>query len=288
MKNLLLFFNKYAYWILFVLLETIAGILYTTSNTYQRSTLLSSGNAIAGKIYSISGFIASFFYLHEENAELLRQNGRQEEEIRQLRQYIKNIQQAADEKQYQLIPFDTIEPEIKYESIVADVINNSVAKPYNYLTLNKGKADGIKPDMGVVSSAGIVGVTTIVSEHYSVVISVLNAKMRVSSKLKNDKFFGSLSWDTKDPRFAQLADLPRHATFVRGDTIITSGYSTIFPEGLIVGTIEDYSKQKDDNFYTLKIKLSTDFYALHQVRILLPQNHKERIEIEQKAMANDD
>lgn len=287
MKNLLLFFNKYAYWILFILLETIAGILYTSSNTYQRSALLSSCNTIAGKIYSISGFVTSFFYLHEENAELLEQNGKQEEEIRQLRQYIKNIQQAAVEKQYPLIPVDTEDTEIKYESVVADVINNSVAKPYNYLTLNKGKADGIEPDMGVVSSTGIVGVIANVSEHYSVAISVLNAKMRVSSKLKNDNFFGFLSWDTKDPRFAQLADLPRHATFVRGDTIITSSYSTIFPEGIVIGTIEDYSKQKDDNFYTLKIKLSTDFYALHQVRILLPENHKERIEIEQKATVND-
>ncbi|MDD6210384.1 MAG: rod shape-determining protein MreC [Bacteroidales bacterium] len=287
MKNLLLFLNKYAYWLLFLVLETVAAMFYISSGKYQRSAALSSCNVIVGKIYSVSGFLSSFFFLHEENAKLLEQNGILEDEIRQLRWQLHN---STYDTAFVAIPLVTPDSQIigiSHSSVVADVINNSVAKPYNYITLNKGLLDGIRSDMGVVSSEGVVGVVSAVSDHYSVVISVLNAKMKVSSKLKNGKFFGSLAWDAIDPRFAQMADLPRHATFIRGDTIVTSGFSTIFPEGIIIGTIEDYAKQKDDNFYTLKIKLSTDFYSLHQVRVLMPEKVEERVKLEQKVTAND-
>lgn len=280
MKNILLFLQKYGYWLLFLFFETIAVILYVSSANFPRSAAIASSNAIAGSVYSVTGYFSSFLFSRKENARLLRQVERLETENRGLLEQLR----SRSDTFFTVLPIETFdEARINYRSITANVINNSVARPQNYLTLNKGRADGISEDMGVVSADGIVGVVSAVSEHYSTVISVLNAKMKVSCKLKGGSFFGSLSWDgINDPRFAILKDLPRHAVFEKGDTVLTSGFSVIFPEGVIVGRVEDFTRQKDDDFYALKIKLATDFYALYQVRILVPENAAERVELEKR------
>lgn len=169
---------------------------------------------------------------------------------------------------------------IGYEYHFAHVINNSVSKPNNYITLDKGSLNGVEPEMGVVDQNGVVGIVSTVSSHAARVISLLNPNMRLSCKVKNTDYFGSLVWDGVSPYYAILEEMPRHVQFQKGDTIITSGYSAIFPEGLIVGTIENSIKTSGSNFFSLKIKLSTDFTRLSTVRVIRSKIANELKEIE--------
>ena len=219
-----------------------------------------------------------------ENASLSNEVARLQDENRRLHEALDLL----TEEPFTTLPTTVFDPKISYHSLPARVINNSVSSAHNYITLNKGRADGVFPDMGVVSETGIVGVVAAVSKHYSTVISVLNRKMKVSSKLKTGEYFGSLSWDdVSQPGYAYLNDMPRHAVFAKGDTVITSGFSTIFPEGIIVGTVEEETKQATDNFYRLKVKLATDFHSLYHVRVLIPQDADERINLERNSASND-
>ncbi|MEG1380033.1 MAG: rod shape-determining protein MreC, partial [Bacteroidales bacterium] len=178
------------------------------------------------------------------------------------------------------IPHDTV---TKYDFIMAQVINNSISQMENYITLNKGSKDGVTPQMGVVDQNGIIGIVSLVSDHYSVVISLLNTKLRLSAKVKGSDYFGSLVWDGESGQYAVLEELPRHVEFKEGDTIVTSGYSAAFPEGLPVGVIAGYSRQHNDNFYALKIKLAADFYRLNDVRVIINNQQKEQLELEERA-----
>ena len=148
------------------------------------------------------------------------------------------------------------------------VINNSLTRTRNFLTINCGDADGVRPDMGVVDQNGVVGIVNVVGPHASRVISVLNADLRLSCKLKGSDAFGSLSWDGKSPRYAILEELPRHVPFAVGDTIVTSGHSVVFPEGIPVGTVVERLRDADDNFYSLRILLAADFSTLSTIRVI--------------------
>lgn len=170
-----------------------------------------------------------------------------------------------------------------YSVVFAEVINNSVTKTNNYITLDKGSEDGITEEMGVINQDGIVGIVNQVSKHYSVVISLLNNKLRISCKVKGDDAIGSLTWRGESPDYATLEELPRHATFQVGDTIVTSGYSAIFPEGIQIGTIAEIkSGIKDLN--TVKVKLTTDFYRLRNVQVIGNLNIEEQHTLEQRVI----
>lgn len=155
-----------------------------------------------------------------------------------------------------------------FSFIIAHVINNSITRPHNYITLNRGAIDGIKPEMGVVDQNGVVGIVNVTGEHTSRVISLLNSDLRLSCKVKGNDAFGSLVWDGRNPREAVLEELPRHVQFEMGDTVITSGYSVVFPEGIPVGIILSRHKDDDDNFYSLRVRLLSDFTTLSTVRVL--------------------
>ena len=155
------------------------------------------------------------------------------------------------------------------------MINNSISRPYNYITVEKGTIDGVAPEMGVVDQNGVVGVVNVVSEHYARIISLLNPQFRLSCKLKGSDVFGSLVWDGGSPEEALLEELPKHTVYEPGDTIVTSGYSSVFPEGIPVGTIKSADRGVDDNFFTLRIKLFTDFSRLSTVRIISNDNIEE-------------
>ena len=182
---------------------------------------------------------------------------------------------------------DSVIPPFPYQFIAAEVVNNSIAHFSNYITINKGKSDGIKPDMGVVCESGVVGIVSNVSEHFSVIIPLLNPKSKISCKILGNNNFGYLSWDGDDASFATLQEVPRHSEFQKGDTIITSGYSAIFPPGLIVGTIEDFDKEHDDNFYALRIKLAASFTRLRHVQVIKNALQEEQINLEKEAKKND-
>jgi rod shape-determining protein MreC len=162
------------------------------------------------------------------------------------------------------------------------VINNSINRADNYITIDKGSEDHIRPDMGVVGANGVVGIVYRVSNHYSLVISLLNSKSSVSCKISGHGYYGSLQWEYGEPDRAYLKDLPRHAQFAVGDTVVTSGYSAVFPEGIMVGTIDRIADSKDGMSYLLRVKLATDFSRVNSVRLFANYGQQEQYELEQE------
>jgi rod shape-determining protein MreC len=213
-------------------------------------------------------------YLRTENAGWAKRVADLEEEVRA---YQKQIEILTDSAGSHNVKFDMGSVD---HFIPARVIYNQVSGIENYITINKGSLAGIEADMGVLTHHGIVGVVTKVSAHFARVIPLLNAKFQTSGKLADTNYFGPLVWDGKDSRYTYLRELPRHATFEIGDTIVTSGFSTFFPEGIPVGTVEASYKQKDDDYNSLKIKLFTDFNTLNDVLVVGNALKEERKNIE--------
>lgn len=285
MRNLIAFLIKYSSWFVFFILEGLCVILLYDNNSFQNSVLFNSINEISGRMYYVSGNIKTFFNLKTTNEELVFENGKLEQRVLALETMLqKHIQDSVVVK---AMLRDSINKEITYDFSVAHVENNSISRINNYITINKGAKDGIKPDMGVVSTTGLVGIVRSVSQNFSVILPVLNPKFHQSCKIKDSNSFGTLSWDGKDSRYAILDELPQHQLVKKGDTIITSGFSSIFPEGVLVGTVEGFNKKSDDNFYNLKVKLFTSFYNLSFVRIIKSDLTNERQALEMEVEKND-
>ncbi len=176
-----------------------------------------------------------------------------------------------------------IPPEKEYEYIPAKVIRNTTHLTQNYITLNKGSNQGIKPDMGVISDAGVVGIVQTVSPKFSKVIPVLNPQAIISTKFKRNNYYGPLVWDGKDYRYARLDDIARHVKFSLGDTLITSGLVKTFPEGIFVGTINNFNIKESDAYYNIQVKLGVDFRMLTHVKVINYLNYQEQLDLEQKA-----
>ena len=278
MRKLISFLINHSPIFVYAFYLVICFVLLFKFNPYQQSVFFSSAIEMAGRFYIMTSGITGYFGLQEINRDLQKQNGNLEMELIRLRDEVSRL--SGDSL---LVRTSADSSLSRYDFQIAQVINNSVFKTHNYITLNKGRKDGIHSEMGVIDQNGIVGIVNVVSDHYAVAISLLNPKLRLSCKVKGSNYFGSLVWDGKDPRFAVLEELPRHVNFVRGDTIVTSGYSSVFPEGLMVGTVDGFSKQRNDNFYALTVKLSTDFFRLNDVRILDDKGQKERRILEMEA-----
>jgi len=286
MRKLFDFLVRKRHWLLFILLEIIALMLVYRNNAYQRNVMISSANVITGNIVSVTGFVTSYLNLRDINRELVERNGQLEMQVYELQERLGKI--TADTTSFSGFVPDSTEL-FPYDFIMAKVVNNSVSYLSNYITINKGRKDGVVPDMGVVSGQGVVGVVSLaVSDHFAVVIPLLNPKFRLSCKVLGSSYFGSLGWNGKSARYASLDELPRHVEFQKGDTIVTSGFSAVFPEGIMVGTISDFSRQQgDDNFYSLEVELSTDFQALSDVRIVRNYRQSEQMDLEKEARRND-
>jgi len=276
MRNLLNFLIRNSHWWLFLLLVVISFVLIVRDFAFPRSVYLSSANQVAGSVYRTSSSVTSYIGLREANESLMAVLSEKESRIQSLKEYIKH---RADSIEASAILTDSLRLSV-YSFIQARVVNNSVVNLDNYITINKGRVDGVKPDMGVISAEGTVGVVSRVSDHFAVVLSVLNSKSRVSCKILNNNHFGPLVWEGGDPAHAWLMNQPRHVIFHVGDTIVTSGYSTIFPSGIMVGTIVDSKKENNDNFNSLKIALSTNFYTLKNVLVVDNQRQAEQLELE--------
>ena len=277
MRNLINFLLKYNYWFLFVILEVASFVLLFRFNNYQQSVYFTSANTVVGAVYEVSGGISSCFYLKSVNEDLLDRNMLLEEQIN-------NLEKALKERQLDSIAVNSIRkmPQKDYQLFKARVIKNSLNLADNYITLDKGSSSGIHSEMGVVDGNGIVGIVYETSPSYSVVISVLNSKSNISCKIVGSDYFGYLKWEHGDSRYAYLKDLPRHAEFNLGDTVVTSGFSTVFPEGIMVGTVDDMSDSHDGLSYLLKIKLATDFGKLSDVRVIARNGQQEQKELENK------
>jgi rod shape-determining protein MreC len=276
MGNLLRFLIKYQVIFIFLLFETLSFALLVNSTYFQRAKVVSYTSDMTNVI---NGHITSFLqYLHlkEINTSLAEENARLKN---QLDWYLSKDT---------LVKRTCIDSTrgLRYSYIMADVVNNSTSKQHNYITLNRGTAQGIRPEMGVMSSDGIVGVVLSASKNYATVVSLLNLNFKVSARLKRTGYFGSLSWDGKDARFMNLSDIPQQAKIKIGDTVETTGYSTIFPEGVFVGIVESY-KVQGGNFFQLKVNLKCDFKKLRYVHVISDFRKREKETLE-SAVSNEE
>jgi rod shape-determining protein MreC len=255
--------------------------------------ILTSANTITGNISSLSGAVFSYLELQKVNQQLLERSSMLEMEVIRLREQLEELSldtiafNPVLQGDSALHTASSVWP-YPYEFITARVVNNSTSYLNNYITINKGSKDGIRPDMGVVSPyGGVVGIVMTVKEHYSVVISLMNTKLNISCKIKNTDFSGPLSWKGVDVAYTYLEELPTHSVFEVGDTIVTSGYSAVFPPGIMAGVVESYSKQRDDNFYALKVRLATDFQSLSALYVILNHAQEAQWEVEKEVIKND-
>ena len=280
MQNLLDFFLKYYHWLLFLILEIVSGVLLFRYNSYQGSVWLSSANGVAGKVYEWRSAVTQFFSLSERNAILEQRNVELEQQLEVLRGQVADLTIDTTAVKGSMAADSQLD---NYALIGAKVIANAIDSRDNLMTIDRGRADGVNADMGVVCGTGLVGVVYMASQHYAVVIPILNQRSRISCSVRGRDFFGYLNWNGGDPTVAYVDDIPRHAKFLKGEWVETSGFSAIFPPGLTVGQIVGVYNSADGLSYCLKVKLSTDFSTLRNVSVITAYNAEERIRLNSEA-----
>jgi rod shape-determining protein MreC len=274
MRNLLEFLAKYNHWFVFLILEVVSMVLLFQYNSYQGSAWFSSANAVTGKLYEWDANVETFFSLTKVNQELTQRNAFLEQEVQKLSDSLVCV--TKDSSIYHRDQFALLR---NYRLIPAKVVANSIDKPGNLMTIDKGSADGIHKDMGVISGTGVVGIVYLVAEHYAIVIPVLNTKSNISCMIQNRGYFGYLRWKGGVSDLAYLEEVPRHAHFKLGDYVVTSGYSAVFPPGVRVGRILHVFNSADGLSYRVQLRLSTDFARLRDVCVIDDAAMKERLEI---------
>ncbi|GGZ21611.1 cell shape-determining protein MreC [Echinicola pacifica] len=266
MQRILLFLYSIRAFLLFVALEAVALWLVVTYNSPQGAVFFNSSNALTGSLLSTKDGFTSYFTLGEANDELARKNA-----------------ELMDILAAQSFPKDSIYIQVdsimqaNYQFKGAKVINNSLHLRTNHITLNKGSEDGIKVGMGVFNGEGIVGRVKGVTKHYASVISLLHTDLLISSKIKSTEVFGSTQWDGKNAKFAKLRYVPRHVEVAKGDTVVTSGYNAVFPEGILVGTVDSVGVGTETNYLDITLELAADFSSLTYV-YLVENNRKEELD----------
>lgn len=261
MRNLIDFIIRYSSAFIFTFLFVICVALLASNGRFHSSVWFTSANAVSGRVYGVANGISSYFNLRSINASLQQSNAQLENEVLNLRSRL---------AVYQSMMGDTTDfsGTRRFDYILATVLNNSTRRPRNYFSIDKGTADGVRSGMGVVDQNGIVGIVNVSGPHTARVISLLNSTQHISVRLKNTDIVGSLVWKTDDPHVAYMEEVPRHSVFARGDTVVTSGYSTTFPADIPVGVVTGRVKTDNDNFFVLKVKLASNFSTLSTVRIL--------------------
>lgn len=272
MRNLIAFISKYSFFFLFLILEVFAFYLLFRNNNFQRAIFLNSTNKLSGSIYKSYSELTDYLDLRQVNQNLAEENSRLREN--QLNAY----QRLFGEN---IMINDTIYKR-KYFYTQARVINNSINKQNNYLTLNIGSSNGIEKGMGVIGPEGVVGVVKNVSTHFSSVLSVLHRSSKISARLKNTNYFGSMQWSGDNYREGMLLDIPNHVDIAIGDSVETSGYSSTFPEGTLLGIIKNVEKPEGENFYDITITFINDFKHLTHVYVV-----KNNYQLEQQSLESE-
>ncbi|PRD48161.1 rod shape-determining protein MreC [Sphingobacterium haloxyli] len=277
MRNLWLFLVRYNAIFWFILFFVISIILVVRNNNFQRSSFINSSNVVVGSYYEQVNSWKSYLSLNETNEELAAENVL-------LRQQVQNLLQA-DTSADSVHIIDSIE-QGRYAFIVANVANNSIHRKNNYLTLDKGSADGVEKGMGVITSNGVVGVVLQTSTHFSSVQSLLHPDTRISVMLDSSEIIGSLVWGSSiDPRYGMVKDIPNHVEIKKGEKVYTSGFS-LFPAGIQVGRIVETGITSGESFLDLKIELSTNFSNLHHVYVVKDLLIKEKETLEADSQDN--
>jgi rod shape-determining protein MreC len=276
MQQIFNFIFKNSYRMLFLLLMVTAISLTIQSHSYHKSKVISSANFLTGGVYKQINNVNEYFNLRTKNEELALENAR-----------LKSI--LFNRKDTLKVPLlDTIKGVKKTDLIVAKVIHNSYSAQVNFLTLDSGAKNGIRPEMGVINSLGIVGIVENVSPNYATVLSILNTESPINAKIKKSNHIGSLIWNGKNTGFVQLIDVPRLASVRKGDTIVTGGQSTIFPENINIGTIEKIYTDDQTNYYTLDVRLFNDMTSLGHVYIIRNRDRQEILTLEKKTQKNNE
>lgn len=276
MHNLTEFLAKHNHWFVFLVLEVVSMVLLFRYNSYQGSVWFSSANAVTGKVYEWDSAVESFFSLSGVNSQLTQRNAFLEQQVRMLDDSIARLtrsQEAAVTRLSSMVPFQGC------RLIPAKVVANMVNRYDNLITIDKGSDDGVKRDMGVVCGMGVVGIVYLVSEHYSIVIPALNSHSNISCTIQRRGYFGYLRWRGGSSQLAYLEDVPRHAHFKLGDNVVTSGYSSVFPPGVMVGKVLHVFNSADGLSYRVQVKLSTDFARLRDVCLVDDSALQERIDL---------
>lgn len=265
MQNLIYFFARFGNFILFLFLEIICFFLIIKFNSGQRDIFINSSGFYSGKMFEslnaikrYSGLISTSDSVAEENARLRAQ-----------------LRFATIDASYRRDSIVDTVFKTRYSFISAEVINNSINQPDNFITVNKGRRLGVQPGMGVINDQGIVGIVRKVSENYSTIASVLNSQTKVSAAIRRNRYFGSLSWDGKSPESLILSDIPKYIEIRQGDTVITSGFSATFPQGIMLGTVAKVGFDQGSSFYHLGVKLSNNLSKLNYVYIILDKSRNE-------------
>ncbi|MGE5348215.1 MAG: rod shape-determining protein MreC [Actinomycetota bacterium] len=273
MRSLLNFLLRFKTLILFLVLEAVALVMISSSHNYHQTVFYGFSRNITGFIARRVESGTKYFRLKQVNEELVNENIN-------LRRRLEEIGSAPEEGPTRVS--DSISG-INYTYLNARVISNSVNKQKNFITLDKGSRHGVATGMGVASPSGVVGVVVGVSRNYSVVMSLLNTDFRLSASIARNDYFGSLAWDGANYRYARLSEIPHHVAVNEGDTIVTSGYSAIFPAGIMAGTLTGDQKRGGD-FISLKVQLSVDFKRLTNVYVIGNMTREERENLEKEVM----
>ena len=267
MQRIINFILNYRNAFLYAVLAFVSLVITVNSHSYHQSRFFNSSKWLTGSIYAISDNITSYFDLKAENRELIKEN----EQLR-LALFNQNNDTASTH------PLNRA----NYTITPAEVVKNSFACPRNYITINKGKKDGVQQDMGVISPLGILGIVENTSSHYSTVQSVLNTKSNINAKIKNTNYFGSLIWDARNYKLVQLVDIPRSASLIVGDTITTGAMSSIFPENIPIGVIQKYTLNQNQSSYTIDVALFNDMANIKNTYVIQNRDREEILELQKR------
>ncbi len=268
MRTLLRFIQKYSNLLLFLLLEIVAISLILQGESYQRSKIVNLNRQITGYAYDRIDGAREYFSLKQVNQQMADEN-------MELRNKLELLSLQMDSA----IVITELRKPYRYFFVPSRIVHNSVYDQYNYITLDKGKKDGVFRDMGVISDQGLVGIVLESSNNFSSVIPILNRDFRLSVKIKSNDYAGILQWEGGSPLYAILTEIPFHVDVTEGDTIVTSGFSSIFPEGIEIGWIDSFQLEKG-NFYDINIRLSTDFQRLFHVNVIRNVRQEEQLNLE--------
>jgi rod shape-determining protein MreC len=264
MRNIFLFIARFSNLLFFLLLQVIALSMLFSYNKFHQAAYMNVANEMTGKVFLRYNNIETYFNLRQENEKLRLQNA---ELLNKL-----NTNFSAPDSSVDLVS-DTFrlqdaEQYRKYLFLPAKVIGNSVNEQNNFITLHRGSNQGVGVNMAVVGASGIIGKVVDVSPNMSVVMSLLQRKNSVVALLKKGSGYGEVIWDGKDPRFVSLINIPRTVKVAKGDTVVTSPYSDIFPPGQVVGFVQDVTEDKSSSMYLIKVRTGTDFFSVQHAFVV--------------------
>ena len=275
MQNLIDFIVKYKHWFVFFLMEGFCLALLFRFNNYQGSVFFTTANSMVGGIYSAVDGVTSYVGLNAINRQLEAENELLREEVHEMKREL-----AAH--RVDTLQFDGFNRS-RYRFVGAQIVNATTNHSLNLLTLNKGEKDGIRPEMGVVCSSGVVGIVFLTSDHYSTVMPLINMKSKVSCQLKDHQSFGTMEWEFGSCQYGYMTGLPLHIKASVGEVVETNGHSDIFPSGIPLGTVESMGQSDDGMSQRLKVKLAVDFTSIRNVSVITNYHHAEKRTLEYQA-----